>query len=93
MEARREMNEGKIHTRDDGREIFLKICEKIGPVFRFFFYENFHQPSLYHERISSYTQSLAQWSVGMLSDAFKGGRETSYRKKNFFEKRKKCLKR
>ncbi|KAI1720709.1 phosphatidylinositol 3- and 4-kinase domain-containing protein [Ditylenchus destructor] len=50
-------------NRKDCSEIFFNICRKISPVFRFFFYERFLKPETFHERILSYTQSLAQWSI------------------------------
>lgn len=53
-------------NRKDCSEIFFNICRKISPVFRFFFYERFLKPETFHERILSYTQSLAQWSIGSL---------------------------
>lgn len=63
VEARNLMHRERLFSREDSKERFLEICEKIGPVFRFFFYEKFRNPSLYHDRILRYTQSLAQWSV------------------------------
>lgn len=43
--------------------LFLDLCKKISPVFRYFFYEKFYQPEIFHQRIAVYTHSLAQWSI------------------------------
>lgn len=47
-------------------ELFLDVCGKVSPVFRYFFYEKFRNPEIFHKRIQNYTKSLAQWSIGKL---------------------------
>uniref|UniRef100_A0AC34R4Y1 Non-specific serine/threonine protein kinase n=1 Tax=Panagrolaimus sp. JU765 TaxID=591449 RepID=A0AC34R4Y1_9BILA len=45
------------------RSGFLQLCEKIQPVFRYYFYTNFKTAHDFHAAIDRYTQSLAQWSI------------------------------
>ncbi|KAI6217341.1 Non-specific serine/threonine protein kinase [Aphelenchoides besseyi] len=45
------------------RHVFMRICEQVTPVFRFYFYENFPQPYQFHKKIKQYTDSLALWSM------------------------------
>lgn len=47
--------------------LFLELCKQISPVLRYFFYEKFYQPEIFHQRVSAYTHSLAQWSIGNYS--------------------------
>uniref|UniRef100_A0A915D0N3 PI3K/PI4K catalytic domain-containing protein n=1 Tax=Ditylenchus dipsaci TaxID=166011 RepID=A0A915D0N3_9BILA len=42
---------------------FLAICNKISPVFRYFFYEKFSKLEIFHQKVEAYTRSLAQWSA------------------------------
>ncbi|CAD5206501.1 unnamed protein product [Bursaphelenchus okinawaensis] len=45
------------------RQKFEDICRRIHPVFRHFFYENYPLSHDYFDRIRSYTENLALWSV------------------------------
>lgn len=62
LKARVEL--GKI--RKDGGDLlvgFEQICRRIHPVFRHFFYERFHDPKEWYQRVHNYTISLAHWSI------------------------------
>lgn len=45
------------------RQAFHQICSKLRPVFRYFFYEYFHQPSLWHKSKQAYAKSVATSSI------------------------------
>ena len=44
-------------------ELYLEICEKFKPVFRFFFMENFKSPSIWYQKRLNYTRSVATSSI------------------------------
>lgn len=43
---------------------FLEVCSKFQPVMRYFFIENFSQPSVWFERRLAYTKSVSTTSIG-----------------------------
>lgn len=46
---------------------FLEICSKFQPVMRYFFMENFSQPSVWFERRLAYTKSVSTTSIGTVN--------------------------
>ncbi|KAJ2850452.1 hypothetical protein IWW36_001890 [Coemansia brasiliensis] len=65
----------RVHSKDDVTaakklEVYERVCEKLPPVFRFFFYENFYDPrSWFHHREayirSAAVSSMAGWLLGI----------------------------
>ncbi|CAG0918835.1 unnamed protein product [Notodromas monacha] len=43
--------------------VFMEVCRKIQPVFRYFFFENFRNPGKWFERRQAYTKSVAVSSI------------------------------
>lgn len=46
---------------------FLEVCSKFQPVMRYFFMENFSQPSVWFERRLAYTKSVSTTSIGIVN--------------------------
>lgn len=46
---------------------FLEVCSKFQPVMRYFFMENFSQPSVWFERRLAYTKSVSTTSIGTVN--------------------------
>ncbi|GMT30959.1 hypothetical protein PFISCL1PPCAC_22256, partial [Pristionchus fissidentatus] len=44
-------------------EVFKKVCERLRPVFRHYFYKAYGSPREWSERLNSYRRSLATWSI------------------------------
>lgn len=63
MDCRRHIH--KIPHTDTAarRQAFTQICSKLQPVFRYFFYEYFNQPSLWHKSKQAYAKSVATSSI------------------------------
>ncbi|GAB6022293.1 hypothetical protein CHUAL_006418 [Chamberlinius hualienensis] len=44
-------------------KVFLNVCDNLKPVFRYFFFENFSQPSVWYEKRAAYIKSVATSSI------------------------------
>lgn len=49
---------------------FLEVCSKFQPVMRYFFMENFSQPSVWFERRLAYTKSVSTTSIGIVNHSY-----------------------
>lgn len=49
---------------------FLEVCSKFQPVMRYFFMENFSQPSVWFERRLAYTKSVSTTSIGIVNHIY-----------------------
>lgn len=65
-EAHSLLNSARAKGPQEMLATFMKCCNEISPVFRYFFYENFAQPHSFVKHVQYYTDSLALWSIGEL---------------------------
>ncbi|XP_042907102.1 serine-protein kinase ATM isoform X1 [Parasteatoda tepidariorum] len=64
LECRKKMESiSSVSQLPKKRQIFDSICASFPPVFRYFFFENFPEPSAWFERRQSYTKSVAASSI------------------------------
>ncbi|KAJ1810867.1 hypothetical protein LPJ77_000557 [Coemansia sp. RSA 2523] len=60
----------KAATAAQKREVFDRVCSSAPPIFRFFFYQHFHDPRSWFERRETYIRSaavasVAGWALGI----------------------------
>lgn len=63
MDCRRHIHKIPHTDAPARRQAFNQICAKLRPVFRYFFYEYFHHPSLWHKSKQAYAKSVATSSI------------------------------
>ena len=50
-------------SKDERKNAFIQACSKLKPVFRYFFYEYYNTPSIWHRKKQSYAKSVATSSI------------------------------
>ena len=63
MECRRHVHKATNTSKEERRRAFGQACSNLQPVFRYFFYEYFNQPSVWHRKKQAYAKSVATSSI------------------------------
>ena len=63
MDCRRHIHKAASLREDERRTAFIQACSNIQPVFRYFFYEHFGQPHVWHRKKQAYAKSVATSSI------------------------------
>ncbi|CAF0715627.1 unnamed protein product [Adineta steineri] len=63
MDCRRHIHKATNSGKDERKRAFIHACSKLRPVFRYFFYEYYNQPNIWHRKKQAYAKSVATSSI------------------------------
>ncbi|CAF1500441.1 unnamed protein product, partial [Rotaria magnacalcarata] len=63
MDCRRHIHKATNAGKDERKRAFIQTCSKLKPVFRYFFYEYYNKPSVWHGKKQAYARSVASSSI------------------------------
>jgi len=63
MDCRRHIHKATNSGKDERKRVFIHACSKLKPVFRYFFYEYYNQPNIWHRKKQAYAKSVATSSI------------------------------
>ncbi|CAF4490038.1 unnamed protein product, partial [Rotaria sp. Silwood2] len=63
MDCRRHIHKSTNSGKDERKRAFMHACSKLKPVFRYFFYEYYNKPSIWHRKKQAYAKSVATSSI------------------------------
>jgi len=63
MDCRRYIHKATNSGKDERKRVFIHACSKLKPVFRYFFYEYYNKPNIWHKKKQAYAKSVATSSI------------------------------
>ncbi|CAF1289857.1 unnamed protein product [Rotaria sordida] len=63
MDCRRHIHKNTNSGKDERKRAFMHACSRLQPVFRYFFYEYYNKPSIWHRKKQAYAKSVATSSI------------------------------